>query len=102
MEQEIDNSAIMLEIKKLQAITAISMKPVLTKEEAEIYTGFTADHLYRQHSQGKLAYIKHGRCVRYLKEDLDKWLMQNRITPQCEIEDRVSRYLLMKARAAKL
>jgi len=99
---ESEFNTIMAELKTLQLITAISAKSVLTDNEAAIYTGYTADHLYRKAKDGDLARIKQGRSVRYIKADLDEWMMRDRITPKSEIEDRANKYLLSKSRAAKM
>ncbi|MGE4556605.1 MAG: helix-turn-helix domain-containing protein [Desulfovibrionaceae bacterium] len=58
------------------------MSAVLNERSAAEYLGRKIKTLqaWRFHRKGP-AYIKQGRCVSYLKEDLDAYLQANRIDP---------------------
>lgn len=58
----------------------------LTEHEAAIYTGMSRSFLrqdrmngYRKSRTPGPNYVKIGRSIRYLKEDLDAWLERYRI-----------------------
>ncbi len=56
-------------------------KRCLTEKEAALYVGMSVAFLRKDRSEGKLGnrrsgprFLKIGKSVRYLKDDLDKWL----------------------------
>ena len=59
----------------------------LRERDAAIYVGMSISYLRQTRMEGNRkgrtpgpAYIKIGRAVRYLIEDLDAWLKENRVT----------------------
>ena len=59
---------------------------LLTESEAAVYIGMSSSFLNADRSNGPRKsrtkgpiFIKLGRSVRYLKQDLDMWLEQNRV-----------------------
>jgi hypothetical protein len=55
----------------------------LNERDAAIYIGFTPAALraWRHFGRGP-AYIRHGRTIRYLVPDLDRWHEQHRVEPR--------------------
>lgn len=61
-------------------------KRAYTEKEASAYTGFSRS-TFRQgrmngHREGKFKtppFVRQGRSIRYLKEDLDTWLEESKI-----------------------
>ena len=56
-------------------------KRVLTEQEASTYIGMSRSWLRISRCHGKYEappFVKLGRSVRYLLEDLDQWLQKNR------------------------
>ena len=60
---------------------------VLTEKDAARYIGMSRSFLsadringYRDGRTKGPAFMKLGRSVRYRRDDLDRWLMQNRVT----------------------
>lgn len=59
-------------------------KDILTEKEAAIYITMSQSYLrqdrmngHRQNRTPGLNFMKLGRSIRYRREDLDKWLIQN-------------------------
>lgn len=57
------------------------MKRSLTEKEASQYIGMSVGYLQKDRSEGKIKtrtpgpkFLKIGKSVRYLKEELDQWL----------------------------
>lgn len=57
------------------------MKRCLTEKEASQYLGMSISYLQKDRSEGKIKkrtpgpkFLKIGKSVRYLKEELDQWL----------------------------
>ena len=64
---------------------------VLTESEAAAYVGFTRAALRAWRRRGCRtrgpAFIRFSRSVRYLKADLDGWLVRHRVEPRSHQED---------------
>ncbi|OGT42077.1 MAG: hypothetical protein A3F42_07405 [Gammaproteobacteria bacterium RIFCSPHIGHO2_12_FULL_37_34] len=65
-------------------------KNILKEKDASEYIGMSRSFLRQDRMNGVLAsrtpgpkFLKIGRSIRYLKEDLDTWLMQHRIDRPC-------------------
>lgn len=64
-------------------------KVVFNEKEAACYIGMSVSYLQHTRSDGSVGdrtpgpiYIKVGRTIRYLKSDLDEWLIGNRVTQE--------------------
>ena len=69
-----------------KGIEPMNDKLIYTEKEAAQYIGMSKYFLQRDRSCGVTsgrtpgpAFIKMGRSVRYLKDDLDQWINQHRI-----------------------
>ena len=63
------------------------MRRCLTEKEAAHYIGMSVSFLRRDRMEGVIGkstpgpkWLKIGRSVRYLKEELDQWLESNKIS----------------------
>lgn len=62
------------------------LKTTFNLEEAADYLHVSKSFLYKLTSQNKIAHYKpSGKLVYFEKNELDGWILQNRITPQSEI-----------------
>ena len=50
---------------------------LMKAEEAAAYLGFAVSRIRYETFLKRIPYIKIGRSVRYSKEQLDKWIMNN-------------------------
>lgn len=72
-------------------------KKVLTLQEAHEYTGISTSYLYHLTSTNQIAHFKpSGKLIFFEKEELEKWLMQNRVKTQEEIEQEALKMELFK------
>lgn len=70
-------------------------KNVLTFSEASEYTGMSKSTLYKLTSKRAIPHYKpNGKMVYFERDELDKWLLSNRITPQSEIEEAAQAYCM--------
>lgn len=77
----------------------ISQKNVLTFEEAATYMGISKSALYKMTMLGSIAHFKpRGKMIYFEREGLEKFLLQNRITPADEIEAKASTYVTLNNR----
>ena len=71
-----------------------TQKSVLTFDEAAKFTGLSKSYLYKLTSTGKIAFYKpHGKLIYFEKVELEKWLLQNRVTPADELEQQATSYV---------
>ena len=68
------------------SIAELNNKHVMTEKEAAYYIGMNRSFLRQDRMNGAIAgriqgpvFIRKGRCIRYLKSDLDAWLEKHRI-----------------------
>ncbi|WP_291102457.1 MULTISPECIES: helix-turn-helix domain-containing protein [unclassified Dysgonomonas] len=70
-------------------------KEILNFDEAAKYLGFSKSMLYKMTAKRIICFYKpSGKLIYFKKEDLDNWLLSNRITPQSEIEETAQAYCM--------
>jgi len=72
----------------------------LSIQEVAAYLGYTVSYLYKLNSLNRIPrYKPQGRKkVWYLQDDLDKFLFANRISPQDELNQEASNYVVNRKR----
>lgn len=74
-------------------------KSILTFKEAVEYIGVSDSFLYKLTSSKRISFSKPtGKLIYFRKEDLDKWMLQNRYESLIELEDDLSSYLINSKR----
>lgn len=92
-----------LQITKLQNTLEqqeINQKKVLTLKEAARYTGFSQSALYQLTHSKKIPYYKPtGKVIFFEREELEKWLLSNRVSTTADIEQKAVDYCNQKGGA---
>lgn len=79
----------------------LSKKDVLTFDEAATYMGVSKSHLYKETCNGTIPYYKpRGKMIYFDRVELEKSLLQNRVTPSDEIDTKAQTYVALKNRRA--
>lgn len=79
----------------------LSQKNVLTFDETATYMGVSKSHLYKLTMGGIIPHFKpRGKMIYTDRAELEKWLLQNRITPADEIEAKAVAYVTLNNRRA--
>lgn len=82
-------------IEKMLQNQGIQLKELLTVEEVALYTGYKKSHLYKLTSAGKIPHYKPGGKVIYFrKNELDEWLMRNKVYSEEEIQEAAQNFVL--------
>jgi len=69
-------------------IQLLGQKKVLTFDETAQYTGLSKSYLYKLTSGKKIPHFKPtGKMCYFNREDLEKWLQQNRVSTSEEIDN---------------
>lgn len=83
-------------IEKAIILTTLATKNALTFDEGAIFTGIGKSHLYKLTSSGTIPHYKpRGKMIYFDRAELEKWLLQNRVTPADEIEAKASKYVTL-------
>ena len=80
----------------------ISQKNVLTLGETATYIGVSDSCLYKMTMSRTVPHYKpRGKMIYFDRAELEKWLLQNRITPADEIEAKASKYVTLDKKSRK-
>ncbi|ARN77460.1 MULTISPECIES: helix-turn-helix domain-containing protein [Nonlabens] len=84
--------------KMLQQQQALQ-KTVLNFNETCAFLELSQSHLYKLTSTGAIPHYKpNGKKIYFHREELDQWLLRNRMDTQDEIEQQAADYLINKGR----
>ena len=84
-------------LDRIEKLTLVSSKNVLTLDEAVIVTGLSKGYIYRLTSARSIPHYKHnGRGLYFKKDEIEKWLTKQRIKTQSEIDSEATTYLATK------
>jgi len=86
-------------IEKLLMEQQTMQKQVLNFKEACAYLELSQSHLYKLTSTNSVPHYKpNGKKIYFQREELDNWLLRNRMNPLDEIEQQAADYLIKKGR----
>lgn len=89
--QSIDNR-----LRKIETLL-LSQKTVFNFDEVVSYTGLSKSYLYKLTSSGGIpCYKPQGKHIYFNKQEIDRWLMQNRKSTISEIESQASTFVTLK------
>lgn len=72
-------------------------KKVLTLEEAAAYSGLSKSHLYKLTStRGIPCYKPRGKYIYFDREELDQWLLRNRVKTKEELAAEAATIVTLK------
>lgn len=76
---------------------AINTKPILTFDEACLYTGMSKSALYKVTSNKEIPFSKpNGKMIYFKRADVDGWLLSNMSTTATELADKAMAYTQRK------
>jgi len=82
--------------KKLQVIERLlySQKSIFTLADVSFYTGLSKSLLYKLTSKRKIPhYCPNGKQLFFKRDEIDQWLLQNRIKTVEEIGEQANNFL---------
>ena len=86
-------------IEKLLLEQQTMQKQVLNFNETCKYLELSQSHLYKLTSTGAIPHYKpNGKKIYFQRQELDQWLLRNRMDSQDEIEQQAADYLIKKGR----
>lgn len=76
-------------------MAGLATKEVLTFDEAASFTGLSKSYLYKLTSGQKIPHYKPaGKIVYFNREELQAWLLQNRVSTTDEIASKAQNYCM--------
>jgi len=89
-------------IETLLKTQQVMQKKVLNFNEACTYLELSHSHLYKLTSTGAIPHYKpNGKKIYFQKDEIDQWLLRNKMDSNDEIEQQAANYLMKKG-AVKL
>ena len=83
------------EVENAVSMAGLATKEVLTFDEAAAFTGLSKSYLYKLTSQKKTPHYKpSGKLVYFNREELETWLLQNRVSTTDEITGNALSYCM--------
>lgn len=90
------------QLDRIEQLTLLGAKGVLTIEDAVLLTGLSKSHLYKLTCSQQIPHYKpNGKQIYFDKSELEGWLKQNRVQTIDEIEDTAISYLIKGKRARR-
>ncbi len=81
------------QLNRIEA-AALGQKNVLTFSEAVQFTGLSRSHLYKLTSTQNVPHFKpFNKLVYFERLELEKWLLQNRVSTIAEIDEAAAAYI---------
>lgn len=77
--------------------SALSQKPVLSIDELCSYASFKKSQVYKMTMSQEIPHYKpRGKEIYFNREEIDEWLLQNRISTKDEIDQRATTHITTK------
>lgn len=89
--------ALHTKLEKIEKIALLGAKNVLTLEDVALITGYSKGHIYRLTSSQEIPHYKpNGRNLYFKKDEIEDWLLQNRILTTEEINSKATTHTATK------
>ena len=84
------------ELQELKNLTLLGVKQALTMNDASLFTGLSKSHIYKLVCTKKIPYYKSdgGKLTYFDKDEVTKWMLQNRVSTSSEIEAQAINYVV--------
>lgn len=83
------------QLKRIEQITLIGAKDVLTFDDVHIITGFSKSHLYKLTCSRQIPHYKpNGKQVYFDKQEINDWLRQNPVVTDDHIDQLATNYIV--------
>jgi len=77
------------------------MTKILTISDLVKLTGWSKHHIYKLTSSGRISHYKpFGKTIFFSREEIENWLLQNKIKSNDEINSEANDYLLTNKKEA--
>jgi excisionase family DNA binding protein len=88
-----DTQAVYAKLERIETLTLMAAKDVLTLSEAAAYTGYSEKYMYQLAFSRQIPYSKRGKYLYFDKAELKQWLLAGRVATKDEIESAAATYV---------
>lgn len=81
-------------LDRIERVALLSVKSALDINDASVLTGMTVQSLYRMTSEKRIPHYKRGTRLYFKKEDLEAWMLDERIKTDEEIQAEASSLII--------
>ncbi len=85
---------IQAQLDRIEQLTLLGVKNILTVHEAAQYIGRTINTLYVMCSRRQIPYYKQGKQNFFKKSELDEWMTSQKVETASLINERANKYLI--------
>ena len=91
-----EENAILKELEEIKNLTLLGVKKALSMDDAALLTGLSKSYLYKMVCAKQVPYYKSqgGKLTFFDKDELQSWLLNNRIATNAEIEQAATSYVV--------
>jgi len=84
------------ELQKIMIYTLLGAKKALTMDDAALLTGLSKSYLYKCVCSKSIPYYKSqgGKLTYFEKDELNAWMLQNRVKTSEELESEAANYIV--------
>lgn len=84
-------------LDRIEQYSLLAAKNVLNIEDVSILTGLSKSHLYKLTHRREIPHYKpNGKILYFDREEIERWMKQNRVSSKSEIEEMAATYLMKK------
>ena len=91
-----DAQAVFAKLERIEALTLIAAKDVLTLSEAAAYTGYSEGYVYQLAFNRQIPHSKRGKFLFFDKATLKGWLLANPVPTMDEINRAAATHVATK------
>ena len=99
MAEELNKLADLITAKfnAIERYTLLGAKNVLNLDDVAVLTGLSKSHLYKLTSTKQIPHYKpYTKAVYFDRAEIEKWMLQNRVTTQAEADQQALAYIVKK------
>ena len=89
---------IMQKLESIEKMALLGAKNVLDIDDACLLTGMSKGHLYKLTSNRGIPHYKNGRKLYFKREELEKWMLDERVKTNEEIDREATTYITLKSK----
>lgn len=94
---------ILKELYEIKQLTLLASKKVLTMDDVSLLTGLSKSHIYKLVSWKRIPHYKSngGKLTFFEKNEVEQWLLQNRVKTTDEIEAEAQIFCMQKRKGGR-
>ncbi len=92
---------IISKLEKIEQLSMLAAKNVLTIEDASILTGLAKSSIYRMTSQRQIPHSKRGNSLYFNRKELEDWMLEYRVKTKKECDQEAAAYFANDQRTSQ-